>query len=102
MKSSDQACHPRQRVVQPDKGALIKRINRIEGQVRGISKMVEDDRYCVDILTQVSAIKSALDEAALRLLADHTRGCVQEAIKNGEGEEAIAKLMDVTRKFLRS
>ena len=103
MKSPEKECHPRDKtVVQPDKEALSKRLSRIEGQVRGVSKMVEEDRYCVDIVTQLSAIKSALDEVGLRLLEDHTKGCVKEAIQNGGGEDAIAELMQVTRKFIRS
>jgi len=93
-------CHPQQ-VVQPHKAALLKRINRIEGQVRGIAGMVAQDRYCIDILTQISAIQSALDAVSLQLLKDHTRGCVQSAIKSGHGEEAIGELMQVVGKFVR-
>lgn len=59
-----------------DKPALLKRLNRIEGQVRGVSKMVSDDKYCIDILTQVSAAKAALDKVALELLRDHARHCL--------------------------
>ena len=88
-------------VMQPHKHDLLKRLNRIEGQVRGVAKMVEGDRYCVDILTQVSAIRSALDAAAARILEDHTRGCVQTAIREGGGDEAIAELMELVRKFIR-
>jgi DNA-binding FrmR family transcriptional regulator len=57
------------------KPALLKRLNRVEGQVRGVSKMVQDDKYCIDILTQVSAAKAALDKVALELLRDHARHC---------------------------
>jgi DNA-binding FrmR family transcriptional regulator len=64
------------------KDQLQKRLARIQGQVRGISKMVEDDRYCIDILTQISAIQAALDKVALGLLDDHTRHCLL-----GEGSE---------------
>lgn len=59
-----------------NKPALLKRLNRIEGQVRGVSKMVEDDKYCIDILTQVSAAKAALDKVALELLRDHAKHCL--------------------------
>lgn len=93
-------CHPRQ-VVQPHKAALLKRVNRVEGQVRGIAGMVAQDRYCIDILTQISAIQSALDAVSLQLLKDHTRGCVQSAIKSGHGEDAIDELMQVVGKFAR-
>lgn len=95
-----EASHPA-RVVQPHKAALLKRLNRVEGQVRGIGKMIEEDRYCVDVLIQVSAIKSALDAVAMQLLEDHTRGCVQAAIRSGQGDSAISELMEVIGKFTR-
>ena len=89
------------RVVQPRKRALLKRLNRVEGQVRGIARMIEQDRYCIDVLTQVSAIQSALDAVAMQLLEDHTHGCVQGAVKSGKGDQAIDELMQVVRKFAR-
>jgi DNA-binding FrmR family transcriptional regulator len=96
------ACRPAPKtVVQPHKAALLTRLKRIEGQVRGVAKMIEEDRYCVDVLTQVSAVKSALDAVAMQLLADHTHGCVQNAIRSGEGDKAIEELMDVLGKFTR-
>ncbi len=88
-------------VVQPHKQALLKRLNRVEGQVRGIAQMIQDDRYCVDVLTQVAAIRSALDAVALQLLEDHTRGCVTTAVKTDGGETAIAELMTAVRRFAR-
>jgi len=95
-------CHVTPRsVVQPHKDALLKRLNRIEGQVRGIAKMIEGDRYCVDVLTQVSAIKSALDAVGMQILEDHTKGCVQNAVKSGNGEQEITELLDIVRKFTR-
>lgn len=102
-KSSTKApCHGTPKsVVQPHKASLQKRINRIEGQVRGIGKMIESDRYCMDILTQLSAIRSALDATALQILEDHTRGCVSGAIRTGQGDEAIAELMQLLKKFAR-
>ena len=102
-KSSTKApCHVAPKnVVQPHKVGLLKRINRIEGQVRGIGKMIDADRYCVDILTQISAIQSALDATALQILEDHTRGCVSGAIKSGKGDGAILELMSVVKKFAR-
>jgi DNA-binding FrmR family transcriptional regulator len=93
--------HAEHAVVQPNKSALLKRLNRIEGQVRGIAKMVEEDRYCVDVLTQVSAIQSALDALALQLLENHTKGCVRSAIRSGNGETAIDELMSVVKRFGR-
>jgi len=92
-------CHDA--VVQPQKQTLLKRLNRIEGQVRGVAQMVTSDRYCVDILTQVAAIQSALDAVALQLLEDHTRGCVANAVKTDGGGEAIAELMTVVKRFAR-
>ena len=90
---------PERSVVRPDKKRLLSRINRIEGQVRGIGKMIEQDRYCVDVLTQITAIRAALDSVAMNLLEDHANGCVARAIAEGGGEEAIAELMDVVRKL---
>jgi DNA-binding FrmR family transcriptional regulator len=81
--------------------ALSKRLNRIEGQIRGIGRMIEDDRYCVDILTQVSAVQSALDALALKLLEHHLHGCVAHAVASGDGEHAIDEALAVIRKFGR-
>jgi len=88
-------------VRRPDGAALTKRLNRIEGQVRGIGKMIADDRYCIDILTQVSAVQSALDALALKLLEHHLHGCVQHAVKSGDGDHAIDEALAVIRKFAR-
>jgi CsoR family transcriptional regulator, copper-sensing transcriptional repressor len=84
-----------------DKPKLLKRLNRVEGQVRGIARMIEEDRYCVDVLTQVAAVRSALDAMALQLLRDHTHGCVQGAIRSGRGDAAIDELLIVVEKFAR-
>lgn len=69
------------------KPELINRLNRIEGQVRGVSKMVQDDKYCIDILTQVGAAKAALDKVALELLRDHARHCLANKQVHASGEE---------------
>ena len=71
-----------------DKDALLKRLARIEGQVRGVSRMVEEERYCIDVLTQIGAIEAALDRVALGLIDEHTRHCVVQA----EGEERTEKV----------
>jgi DNA-binding FrmR family transcriptional regulator len=71
-----------------DKAALLKRLARIEGQVRGVSRMVEEERYCIDVLTQITAIEAALDKVALGLIDEHTRHCVVQA----EGEERTEKV----------
>lgn len=82
-----------------DKAAFGKRLARIEGQVRGIARMIDEDRYCVDVLTQVSAVRSALDALALGLLEHHLHGCVQKAVVSGNGDPAIDEAMTVIRKF---
>jgi DNA-binding FrmR family transcriptional regulator len=82
-------------------GALAKRLNRIEGQIRGIARMIEDDRYCIDILTQVSAVQSALDALARKLLEHHLHGCVSQAITSGAGARAIDEALAVISKFGR-
>jgi len=81
--------------------ALTQRINRIEGQVRGIGRMIVEDRYCIDVLTQVSAVQAALDALALQLLEHHLHGCVQHAVKSGDGDRAIDEALTVIRKFAR-
>jgi CsoR family transcriptional regulator, copper-sensing transcriptional repressor len=78
-----------------DKDALTKRLHRIEGQVRGIERMVEDDRYCIDILTQVGAVKTALESLAFELLDDHVSHCVTEALASGDAETANAKSQEL-------
>ncbi|HEY5333316.1 MAG TPA: metal-sensitive transcriptional regulator [Solirubrobacterales bacterium] len=70
-----------------DKDALLKRLARIEGQVRGVSRMVEEERYCIDVLTQIGAIEAALDKVALGLIDDHTRHCVMDAEGSERGEK---------------
>ena len=84
-----------------DASALTKRLNRIEGQIRGIARMVEDDRYCVDILTQVAAVQSALDALARKLLEHHLHGCVSQAIASGNGRRAIDEALAVISRFGR-
>ena len=84
-----------QRGYSDDKGAVQKRLLRIEGQVRGLQRMVEDDRYCVDVLVQISAATRALQSVALQLLDDHLAHCVADAVKGG-GEDATAKLQEAS------
>jgi len=101
VESTPQRAAARPLVVRNDKTALAKRLNRIEGQVRGISRMIDEDRYCIDVLTQISAVQSALDALALRLLEHHLHGCVQHAVRSGEGDRAIEEALGVIRKFAR-
>jgi CsoR family transcriptional regulator, copper-sensing transcriptional repressor len=88
-----------------DKDALRKRLHRIEGQVRGIERMVEEDRYCIDILTQVGAVKTALESMALEILSDHVTHCVHEALASGDPQTAKDKseeLLAAVRRFSRT
>ncbi len=84
-----------------DKAALTKRLHRIEGQVRGIERMVDDDRYCIDILTQISAVNTALESLAFKLLDDHVNHCVAGALASGDADEAAAKSKELLRAVQR-
>ncbi len=77
------------------------RLRRVEGQVRGLQKMVDQDRYCIDVLTQVGAVKAALDGVALLLLADHTEHCVTEAIRAGKGGAKVKELNGAVERLVR-
>jgi DNA-binding FrmR family transcriptional regulator len=88
-----------------DKRALTKRLHRIEGQVRGIERMVEDDRYCIDILTQISAVNTALESLAFKVLDDHVNHCVADAIASGNKAAAAEKskeLLEAVQRFART
>ncbi|MCK8824075.1 metal-sensitive transcriptional regulator [Fuchsiella alkaliacetigena] len=79
---------------------LINRLKRIEGQIRGIQRMVDEDKYCVEVLTQIAAARAALNKVGMSILADHTHGCVREAVAQEEdGDEIIDELMEVIFKF---
>ena len=84
-----------------DKQQIEARLSRIEGQVRGLRKMVDEDRYCMDVLTQVSAVHSALQSVALLLLRDHTQHCVAEAIQSGEGSDKVRELSEAVERLVR-
>jgi DNA-binding FrmR family transcriptional regulator len=86
---------------QQDTDALLMRLRRMEGQVRGVQKMIEEGRYCVDIVTQLQAISAAADKVAEQVLEGHIRGCVADAIKEQRGDEAITELMTVLSKAIR-
>jgi CsoR family transcriptional regulator, copper-sensing transcriptional repressor len=83
-----------------DKNAYLKRLRRIEGQVRGLQAMIDDDRYCIDVLTQISAATRALQEVALGLLDEHLSHCVREAVELG-GPEAEAKVAEASAAIAR-
>jgi DNA-binding FrmR family transcriptional regulator len=83
-----------------DKDALLKRLRRIEGQVRGIERMIEEDRYCIDVVTQMTAIQAALDKVALELLSDHAAHCVAGAA-DGDQTVMTEELMAAVKRLLR-
>ena len=84
-----------------DKQQIEARLSRIEGQIRGLRKMVDEDRYCIDVLTQVSAVQSALQSVALLLLRDHTQHCVAEAIRSGDGSDKVRELSEAVERLVR-
>ncbi len=84
----------------PTKDALLKRLRRIEGQVRGVEGMVDDDRYCIDVVTQITAIQAALDKVALGLLEDHANHCIIGG-DGVENDERTAELMGAVKRLLR-
>lgn len=99
MTDTDSATHG----YTPQKDQLIKRLSRIEGQVRGIAKMVEDDRYCIDVLQQVSAVKAAIDKVALGMLDDHVHHCMSAgADDHGRRDEMTTELMGAVSRLVRS
>ncbi len=84
-----------------DKDALLRRLRRMEGQVRGLQQMVTDDRYCLDVVQQINALTAAAREVALIALEDHLRGCVTDALKDDDGDAAITEMVTVLGKTLR-
>ena len=87
------------------KEALTKRLHRIEGQVRGIERMIEEDRYCIDVLTQIAAVNTALESLALQILDDHVRHCVADAAASGDAgqmAEKTGELLEAVQRFVRT
>ena len=86
------------------KTSVLKRLKRVEGQVRGLSRMVEDDRYCIDVVTQIAAVRAALARVEEEVLRDHVAHCVEHAIKSGNATEQrrkVAELMEVLSRSQR-
>jgi DNA-binding FrmR family transcriptional regulator len=83
-----------------DKAQLARRLSRIEGQVRGIARMIERDEYCVDILQQTAALRAAVDALSILVLEDHVQGCVRTAAERGEADAYVDEVMDVVRRTL--
>src|SRR3954447_21546052 len=89
----------------PHKEQLLKRLARIEGQVRGITKMIDEDRYCIDVLTQLGAVDTALEAVAVKVLEDHVQHCVAGALSSGDKKEADEKsreLLEAVRRFAKT
>jgi DNA-binding FrmR family transcriptional regulator len=89
----------------PHKEQLLKRLARIEGQVRGISRMIEDDRYCIDVLTQLGAVDTALEAVAVKVLEEHVQHCVAGALASGNKQEADEKsreLLEAVQRFAKT
>jgi DNA-binding FrmR family transcriptional regulator len=87
-----------------DKDALLRRLSRIEGQIRGVRRMVDEEAYCIDVLTQIAAVERALDGVALKLLSDHTNHCVRDALEGGGAgaDEKVDELMAAVERFART
>jgi CsoR family transcriptional regulator, copper-sensing transcriptional repressor len=83
------------------KDDLLGRLRRIEGQVRGLQRMVEEDKYCIDILTQVNSVTAALKAVGVALLDDHVRHCVRESLEQGEGDAKVEELVSAVARFVR-
>lgn len=80
---------------------LLPRLRRIEGQVRGISRMVEQRRYCIDIIQQITAVRKALDQVSLKIMNGHINTCVSDAIRRRDGEAKIEELMQTIHRFVK-
>lgn len=87
---------------QKTKTSCLKRLGRIEGQVRGIARMVDEDRYCIDVLTQLSAVKAALRRVEDEVLRDHVAHCVDHAIASGDADEQRLKVAELMEVFARA
>lgn len=85
-----------------DREQLRRRLSRIEGQVRGLQKMLDDDRYCIDVLTQINAARAALEGVALLVLRDHAQTCVSDAIRAGDGRQKVDELTDAIVRLVRA
>ncbi len=85
-----------------DKEDMLARLRRIEGQTRGLQRMIEEDKYCIDIITQVSSVQAALEKVTLMLIENHMKGCMVEAVQQGKGDEKISEVMSVLRRYAKA
>ena len=84
-----------------EKSILLARMKKVEGQAKGVQRMIEDDRYCIDIIQQITALVAASDEVALLIFEDHIEGCVANAIREQHGDAHVKELMETLRKAMR-
>lgn len=83
------------------KDDLIRRLKKIEGQVKGIQRMIDDDKYCMDILVQIAAARAAMTKVGTIMLEQHTRGCIKGALESDRGDDMIEELVNIMSKFMR-
>lgn len=85
-----------------DKEKIISRLKRIEGQIRGIQRMVEEEKYCVDVFVQISSVLAATQKVGMIILENHIKGCVKDAVASGDGDYSIKELMEVIQRFSKA
>lgn len=93
--------HSGRKVSTVDNSKLVIRVKKISGQVNGIQKMIEENRYCIDVLTQINAAKSALESLGLKIFEHHTNSCLVDKIKSGQEKEAISELLYIVNGFIK-
>jgi DNA-binding FrmR family transcriptional regulator len=92
--------HPTRHAYTKDRAQLLRRLSRMEGQVRGIARMIEREEYCIDILQQTAALRAAVDAVSLLLMEDHVAGCLAQAVHTGEAEAYTEEVMEVVRRSM--
>src|SRR6186997_1998194 len=92
--------HPTRHAYTKDRAQLLRRLSRMEGQVRGIARMIEREEYCIDILQQTAALRAAVDAVSLLLMEDHVAGCLARAVNTGEAETYTEEVMEVVRRSM--
>jgi DNA-binding FrmR family transcriptional regulator len=99
-RSPRQAAAPSRKSYTKDRAQLLRRLSRMEGQVRGIARMIEREEYCIDILQQTAALRAAVDAVSLLLMEDHVAGCLTTAVKTGKAEVYAEEVMEVVRRSM--
>src|ERR687890_325963 len=92
--------HPSRHAYTKDRAQLLRRLSRMEGQVRGIARMIEREEYCIDILQQTAALRAAVESVSLLVVEDHVQGCVRTAAARGEADQYVDEVIDVVRRTL--